>query len=142
MIAKSNFHCRRIFSENLIAIELQKLEVKFNKPIYVDMSILNISKICLYKFHHEYMLPMHCDKCKIMYTDIDSLIYHIECDDVNNVMKCNVNRLDMSDYPADNVYGMPLANKKVLGLMKDKNNSAIMTKFVRFRAKIRFTHRW
>ncbi|XP_036143348.1 uncharacterized protein LOC118645749 [Monomorium pharaonis] len=58
MIAKPNFHSKSVFSENLIAIELRNLEVKFNKPIYVGMCILDISKICLYEFHHEYMLPL------------------------------------------------------------------------------------
>jgi len=52
MIAKPNFHSRSIFSENLIAIEMRKLEVKFDKPIYVDMCILDIFKTCLYEFHH------------------------------------------------------------------------------------------
>jgi len=89
MIAKPNFHNRSIFSGNLIAIELRKLEVKFNKPIYVGMSILNISKICLYEFHHEYMLQMHRDKCKIMYTDTDSLIYYFECDVIISHVRCN-----------------------------------------------------
>ncbi|RLU25299.1 hypothetical protein DMN91_003392, partial [Ooceraea biroi] len=44
MIAKPNFHSRSVFSENLVAIEMRKLEVKFNKPIYVGMCILDISK--------------------------------------------------------------------------------------------------
>jgi len=111
MIAKPNFHSRSIFSENLIAIELRKLEVKFNKPIYVGMSILDISKICLYEFHHEYILPMYRDKCKIMYTDTDSLIYYIECDDVYDVMKRDISRFDTSDYPADNVACLLLTKK-------------------------------
>jgi len=38
--------------------------------------------MCLYEFHHEYMAPLFREKCNIMYTDTDSLIYHIECDDV------------------------------------------------------------
>ncbi|XP_026830153.1 uncharacterized protein LOC113563138 [Ooceraea biroi] len=82
MIAKPNFHSRSVFSENLVAIEMRKLEVKFNKPIYVGMCILDISKVCLYEFHHEYMLPLYREKCKVTYTDTDSLIYHIECEDV------------------------------------------------------------
>ena len=136
MIAKSNFHSRSVFAENLIAIEMRKLEVKFDKPIYVGMCIVDISKVCLYEFHHDYMSPMYRDKCKIMYTDTDSLIYHIECDDVYKNMKHDIARFDMSDYPADNVYGMPLANKKVPSLMKDENNGAIMAKFVGLRAKM------
>jgi len=74
MIAKSNFHSRSIFSENLIAIEMRKLEVKFDKPIYVDMCILDISKMYLYEFYNEYMLPLYREKRKIMYIDTDSLI--------------------------------------------------------------------
>ncbi|KYN29139.1 hypothetical protein ALC57_01430 [Trachymyrmex cornetzi] len=136
MIAKPNFHSRSVFAENLIAVELRKLEVKFNKPIYVGMCILDISKVCLYEFHHEYMSPMFQDKCKIMYTDTDSLIYRIECDDAYETVKRDIARFDTSDYPADNAYGMPLANKKVPGLMKDENNGMIMTEFVGLRAKM------
>ena len=54
MIAKPNFHSRSIFSENLIAVELRKLEVKLNKPIYVGMCIREISKLRLYEFHYKY----------------------------------------------------------------------------------------
>ena len=136
MIAKPNFHSRSIFSNNLIAVELRKLEVKFYKPIYVGMCILDISKTCLYEFHHEYMSPLYRDKCRVMYTDTDSLIYHIECEDVYENMKRDVCKFDTSDYAADNAYGIPLVNKKVPGLMKDENNGSIMTEFVGLRAKM------
>jgi len=135
LIAKPNFHSRSVFSENLVAIEMRKLE-KFNKPIYMGMCILDISKTCLYEFHHDYMLPMYREKCKIMYTDTDSLIYLIECDDVYEIMKRDISRFDMSDYAVDNVYDIPLVNKKISGLMKNENNGAIMTEFVRLRAKM------
>ncbi|XP_070169654.1 uncharacterized protein [Polyergus mexicanus] len=136
MIAKLNFHSRSVFSENLIAVELRKFEIKFNKPIYVGMCILDISKTCLYEFHHEYMVPLYREKCKIMYTDTDSLIYHIECQDVYKNMKRDIAKFDTSDYPVNNAYGIPLENKKVPGLMKDENNGAIMTEFVGLRAKM------
>ncbi|KYN30345.1 hypothetical protein ALC57_00191 [Trachymyrmex cornetzi] len=136
MIAKPNFHSRSIFAENLIVVELRKLEVKFNKPIYVGMCIFDISKVCLYEFHYDYMLPLFHDKCKIMYTDTDSLIYRIECNDAYESMKRDIARFDTSDYPADNAYGISLANKKVPGLMKDENNGTIMTEFVGLRAKM------
>ena len=85
MIAKPNFHSRSVFAENLIAVKMRKLKVKFDKPIYVDMCILDISKVCLYEFYHEYMSLMYRDKCKIMYINTDSLIYHI--DDAYETMK-------------------------------------------------------
>jgi len=45
---------------------MRKLEMKFDKPIYVGMCILDISKTCLYKFHHEYMLSLYREKYKIV----------------------------------------------------------------------------
>jgi len=140
MIAKPNFHSRSVFSENLVAIEMRKLEVKFDKPIYVDMCILDISKTCLYEFHHEYMLSLYRivyrKKCKIMYTDTDSFIYNVKCDDVYDTMKRDIVKFNTSDYSIDNAYGIPLVNKKVPGLMKDENNGTIMTEFVGLRAKM------
>jgi len=62
------------------------------------------------------MSSMYRDKCKIMYTDMDNLIYHIECDNIYENMKRDIARFDTNDYLADNVYGMPLTNKKVPGL--------------------------
>ncbi|XP_070171333.1 uncharacterized protein [Polyergus mexicanus] len=136
MIAKPNFHSRSVFAEDLVAVELRKLEVKFNKPIYVGMCILDISKIRLYEFHYEYMLPLYRDKCRIMYTDTDSLIYRVECEDVYENMKRDIDRFDTSDYATDNAYGMPLANKKIPGAMKDENAGAIITEFIGLRAKM------
>ncbi|XP_020297964.1 uncharacterized protein LOC109862346 [Pseudomyrmex gracilis] len=136
LIAKPNFHSCSVFAEDLVAIELRRLEVLFNKPLYVGMCILDISKTCLYEFHYDYMAPLYGYDCKILYTDTDSLIYHIKCEDGYEDVKRDIARFDTSDYPADNLYNMPRANKKVPGLMKDENNGAVMTEFVGLRAKM------
>ncbi|KYN23239.1 hypothetical protein ALC57_04349, partial [Trachymyrmex cornetzi] len=59
-----------------------------------------------------------------------------KCDDAYETMKRDIARFDTSDYPADNVYGMPLAYKKVPSLMKDENNGVLMTEFVGLREKM------
>ncbi|XP_025261979.1 uncharacterized protein LOC112637159 [Camponotus floridanus] len=97
LISKPNFHSRSVFSENLMAVELRKLEVKIDKPIYVGI---------------------------------------VECEDAYERMKRDIDRFDTSDYAVDNSYGVPRANKKVLGLMKDENNGALMLEFVGLRAKM------
>jgi len=61
---------------------------------------------------------MFHEKCKVMYTDTDCLIYYIECDDVYEIMKRDINKFDTSDYAIDNAYSIPLVNKKVPGFNK------------------------
>ena len=80
------------------------------------MCILDISKTYLYEFHYENMASLFREKCKIMYINTNSLRYHIECDDVYDIMKRDINRFDTSDYSSDNAYGIPLVNKKFLAL--------------------------
>lgn len=55
MVSKPEFKNCTIFNENLVTIELNKMEILFNKHIYVGMSILEMAKI--YDFHYGYMIP-------------------------------------------------------------------------------------
>jgi len=82
------------------------------------------------------MLSTYRGKCKVIYTDTNSFIYHTECDDVYEIMKRDISRFDTNDYEVDNIYGISLFNKKVLDLMKDENNGMIMTEFIGLRAKM------
>ena len=66
-----------VFPENLLAIEMKKAKVKMNKPIYLGMSILDISKTLMYKFWYDYIRPKYEDRAKLCYTDTGSFIIHI-----------------------------------------------------------------
>ena len=67
---------------------------------------------------------------------IDSLIYHVKCDDVYDIMKRDISRFDMSDHTSNNAQGISFADKKVPDLMEDENNGAIMIEFIGLRAKM------
>ena len=76
-----NYHTTKYFSKNLVAIEMKKTKIKMNKPMYVDMSTLNIIKTLMYEFWYDYIKPKYRDKAKLCYMDTDSFIIHIRTDD-------------------------------------------------------------
>ena len=78
LVSESTYHATKWFSENLLATEVKKTEVKMNKPAYVGLSILDISKTLMYKFWHDYMKPKYGDNVELCYTDTDSFIMRIK----------------------------------------------------------------
>ena len=76
LVSEPNYHKTKHFSENLLAIEMKKTKVKMNKPIYLGMSILDISKTLMYEFWYDYLKPKYGDKVKLCYTDTESFIIH------------------------------------------------------------------
>ena len=81
LVSEPNYHTTKRFSENLSAIEMRKTKVKMNKPVYLGMSILDISKMHLYKFWYDYIKPKYEDRAKLCYTDTDSFIINIITED-------------------------------------------------------------
>ena len=81
LASEPNYHTTKYFSENLIAIETEKTKVKMNKPIYLGMSILDISKTLMYEFWYDYIKPKYQDKAKLRYMDSDSFVIYIKTED-------------------------------------------------------------
>ena len=114
---------------------MNNTKVKMNKPIYLGLSILDISKILIYEFWYDYMKPKYNDNVKLCYMDTDSFIMNIKTNDfykdiANNVEK----RFDTSNYEVNRP--LPTGkNKKVIGLMKDELGGKIITEFVTLRPK-------
>ena len=117
---------------------MKKGKVEMNKPVYLGLSILEISKTLLYEFWYDYVKPKYGDNVKFCYMDTDSFIIHIKIEDfykdiVNDVEE----RFETSNYECDR----PLPkgkNKKVIGLLKCELGGKVMTEFVALRPKTYF----
>ena len=120
--SKPNFERVTIFDKNLIAVHMKKTEVYFNKPVYVGQAILDLSKTLMFDFHYNYIKKKYKDKAELLFTDTDSLMYHIKTDDFYKDIFCDISRkFDTSDYRPDHPSGIPTGvNKKVIGMFKDE----------------------
>ena len=67
LVSEPNYHTTKWFSENLLAIEMKKTKVKMNKPVFLGLSILEISKTLTYEFLYDYMKPKYGDNVKLLY---------------------------------------------------------------------------
>ena len=64
LVSEPNYHTAKYFSENLMAIEMKKkTKVKINKPTYLGMAILDISKTLMYEFWYDYVKPKYQQSC-------------------------------------------------------------------------------
>ena len=81
LVSEPNYHSHKKFSEHLMAIEMKKTRVKMTKPLYLGMSILDISKILMYEFWYDYIKPKYGDRAKLCYTDTDSFVIDIKTKD-------------------------------------------------------------
>lgn len=125
---------RHIINEELIGVEKDKAEVELNKPIYMGLSILDYSKVHMYGFYYDVLKPKYDDKIKLIYTDTDSFVIHVETDDLYKDFKELNEHMDFSDYPPDHP-NHDKTNKKVLGKFKDELNGKIMTHFIGLKPK-------
>ena len=135
LFLEPNYHTMNYVSEDLSIIEMNKTRVKMNKPIYLGLSILDISKILIYEFWYDYMKPKYGDNVKLCYMDTGSFVMNIKTEDfykdiANDVEK----RFDTSNYEVNR----PLptgTNKQDIGLMKDELGGKIITELVTLRPK-------
>ena len=138
LAAKPNYNGRKIFNENLVSVHMKKTSLTMNKPVYLGMSILDLSKTVMYDFHYKYIKPKYGNKAKLLFTDTDSFLYEIQTEDFYKDISGDVkDRFDTSDYPEGHPSGIPTGiNKKVLGMFKDEAAGKVIKEFVGLRAKL------
>ena len=120
LVSEPNYHTINLISEDLSIIEMKKTKIKMNKPIYLGLPVLEISKTLMYEFWYDYMKPKYGNDIKLCYIDTDSFIMNIKTNDFyEDIAKDVENRFDTSNYEVNRPLPMG-KNKKVIGLMKDE----------------------
>ena len=134
-VMRPNFKSGTLLGPDLMGCEMGKVKVVMNKPVYLGQAILDLSKIIMYEFYYDYMLPKYGNNIKLCYMDTDSLVYDIETEDFYKDIAEDVEaRFDTSGY-CDRP--LPVGkNKKVIGLMKDELGGEVMKEFVSLRPKM------
>ena len=102
LVSEPNYHTTKKFTKDLIAIEMKKTKMKMNKPIYLGLAILDISKTLMYEFWYDYLKPKYDNNIGLRYMDTDSFIFHVETEYFHNDISSDVdNRFYTSAYSKD-----------------------------------------
>jgi len=110
-----------IFNDNLVGVHLLRSEVKLNKPIFIGQAVLDESKFIMQDFHYNFMLKKYEKKeLDVLFTDTDSLCYHLKNTDPYEIIGNNKQHFDLSEYPKTHKL-YDATNKKVIGKFKDES---------------------
>ena len=102
--SKLSYMSHKIFDNNLVTIRNSKLALKLNKLVCIGMCILELSKVLMYKFHYDYIKNTYDNKSKLLFTDIDSLMYEIKTEHVYKDFSSDKKLFDFSNYPTNLKY--------------------------------------
>ena len=105
-----------------MAIEMKKTKVKMNKPVYLGMSTLDISKTLMYEFQYDYIKPKYKDKAELCYMDTGSFIIHIKTEDFYEYIAGDVERLfDTSNYEENDKRPLPIGKNQKKSVFSKMN---------------------
>ena len=117
---------------------MKKTRLLFNKPVYLGMCILDLSKTLMYDFHYNYIKQKYGENAELLFTDADSLMYEITTEDFYRDISSDVHKkFDTSNFTKDHKSVIhTVVNKKVIGMMKDEAGGKQITEFVGLRSKL------
>ena len=136
------FKDEKRFDENLCAVLKRITNIKFDKPIFIGATVLELSKLLMYEFYYDVLQPFYGEKhIQLLYMDTDSFILKVETNDLVNDLYELREHMDFSNYPKDHElftkYGVVQnKNKKVPGKFKDELGGEEMIEFIALRSKM------
>ena len=135
LTSKPTFMTSKIFNEKLVAVHKIKETLTLNRPAYVRMCILDLSKTLMYDFQYNYIKKKYNDKAKLLFTDTNSLTYEIETEDVYKDFWSDKDKFDNSGYPENSPY-FDKSNKKLIGKFKAEVSGIPFNEFIGLRSKM------
>ena len=111
LASKPTYISSKIFNENLVALQKIKERLMLNKPAYVGMRILDLSKTLTHDFHYNYIEQKYGSKARLLFTDTDSLTYEIETMDVYQDLWNRKNKFDNAITQKIHHISIPLTKK-------------------------------
>ena len=134
LVARPTVKQWKIYEENLAAFQLKRSTVELNKPRYIGMCILDISKIVMYDFHYNYIMEKF-PGTKLLFTDTDSFCYWIPTE--KNIYEeiRGSDWFDFSNYPKDHP-NYDNSNNKIPGKFKDEMGGQPIVECVGLRSKM------
>ena len=137
LASEPNYHTKKHFSENSIAMDIKKTNIKMNKPVYLCMSILDISITLINEFSYDYIKPKYKDKAKLCYMDTDRLIIHIKTEDFMKTLLVMLKNGLTHQTTVKLIRPLSIGeNKTRTCFFKDELEGKIMKEFFGLRAKI------
>ena len=86
LVSEPNYYTTKWYSKNLLAVEMKRIKIKMNKPVYLGLSILDISKTLMYEFWYDYIKPKYADNVKLCCMDTDSFILNVKTEDSMKIL--------------------------------------------------------
>ena len=116
LASEPNYHTTKHISKDLLIIEMKKVVVVMDKPVYLGQAILDISKILMYEFWYHYIKPKYGDNARLCYMDTDSFVINIKTEDFYKDISNDVEKwFDTSNYDKNDERPLPIdRNKKVM----------------------------
>ena len=72
----------KIFENNLVAVRKNKITLTLNKPAYIEIYILGLSKVLMYELRYDYIKNQNGNNSRLLFANTDSLMHEIKTEDV------------------------------------------------------------
>ena len=135
LTAKPTYVSSKIFNENLMAVPKVKEMLTLNRPAYVGMCILDLSKTLMYDFHYNHIKKKYNNRARLLFTNTDSLTYEIAAEDVYEDFWNAKDMFNNSDYLESSPYYCNV-HKKIIGKFKYEACGIPITEFIGLKSKM------